>query len=98
MDDIYRNAHKTDKKMREIIKLQGKRLKKLNEDYKGLLKEQKITYKEMIYFRFKARRKTQIIDKAIEYINCKQFVDGIRIQDIPEKEELLNILKGDSDE
>lgn len=54
-----KNAQKTEKTMRELIKIQSKRLKILNENYKKLENERRRTYKEMMYFKNQCKKKNE---------------------------------------
>lgn len=91
-ENILKQLAENPKEMFDLLELQDK--------YNNLLKE-KIELKRQI------KKKNEVIDKAIEYISNKKAIintDVIRIFDLFEIDEqgytneLLNILKGDSND
>lgn len=91
-DEFYQGVHKTSNKMKEIIKIQGERLKVLNQENRALKKDQLRANREIVYFKNQSRKKQNKIDEALDYIKIQTkeiSFDNDRLIDI------LNILKGD---
>ena len=91
MIDEDRYVKKTPETRDELIKIQTERLKVLNKEVRELKAEQKRTYKEMVYFRNKSRKKQNKIDRAIEYISQ---TPGYDVEDYIRQDIILK-LKGD---
>ena len=87
-DEYYKSVHKTPSKMKEIIKIQGERLKALNQENRALKKDQLASYREIIYFKNQSKKKQNKIDEVIDYCNNNEEFNFIT-------NDILEILKGD---